>query len=186
VAILYQGNQFSADSTSLVAWALLFYAIGLVGHGLVEILSRAFYALHDTKTPVVIGVGAMSLNLALSFLFVWLFRLWGLMPHGGLALANSTATLIESVILLVLMRKRLAGLEENKLLLSFIKALIAGAGMTAVILLLNAAVQLPNQILNVGLAVAAGMASYAVLLVILRTDELKRIFGMVRERLARH
>ena len=186
VAILYQGNQFSADSTSFVAWALLFYAIGLVGHSIVEILSRAFYALHDTKTPVLIGVGAMSLNLALSFLFTWLFRKLGLMPHGGLALANSTATLIESVILLALMRKRLDGLEENKLLLSFNKALIAGAGMAAVILLLNSTLHISSQILNVGLSVAVGMASYAILLVVLKTEELKRIFGMVRERLARH
>ena len=185
VAILYQGNQFSADSTSFVAWALLFYAIGLVGHSIVEILSRAFYALHDTKTPVLIGVGAMSLNLALSFLFTWLFQQLGLMPHGGLALANSTATLIESVILLALMRKRLDGLEENKLLLSFIKALIASAGMAAVILLLNSTLHISSQILNVGLSVAAGIASYAILLVILKTEELKRIFWMVRERLVR-
>ena len=56
-----------AASTSLVAWALLWYACGLVGHGLVEIVSRAFYALHDTKTPVLVGVGAMSLNLAVQF-----------------------------------------------------------------------------------------------------------------------
>jgi putative peptidoglycan lipid II flippase len=168
-----------------VAWALLFYAIGLIGHGLVEILSRAFYALHDTKTPVLIGVGAMTLNLALSFLFTWLFRLWGLMPHGGLALANSAATLIESVILLVLMRRRLDGLEEHKLLISFIKALAAGAGMAAVILLLNAAVRLPGQLASRALAVGAGVLSYGILLVVLRTEELKRIFGMVRERLVR-
>ncbi len=185
VAILYQGNQFSADSTNLVAWALLFYAIGLIGHGLVEILSRAFYALHDTKTPVLIGIGAMSLNLVLSFLFTWLFRLWGLMPHGGLALANSVATLIESVFLLVLMRKRLDGLEENKLLTSFVKSLIAGAGMGAVILLLNTFVQLPGRLVNVGLDVTVGMLSYGILLVLLRTEELKRIIAMVRERFAR-
>lgn len=186
VAFLYQGDQFSAESTVLVAWALLWYALGLVGHSIVEILSRAFYALHDTKTPVFVGVGAMSLNLALSFLFIWLFRQLGWMPHGGLALANSTATLIESVILLGLMRRRLTGLEESKLLLSFIKALIAGAGMAAVILLLNSTIHLPRQVLNVGLSVAAGAVSYGILLVILRTEELKQIFGMVRERIARH
>jgi putative peptidoglycan lipid II flippase len=107
------------------------------------------------------------------------------MPHGGLALANSAATLIESVILLMLMRKRMEGLEENKLLLSFIKALIAGAGMAAVILLFNAANRLPGQLINLALAVVAGVFSYGILLVVLRTEELKRIFGMVRERVAR-
>ena len=74
VSILYEGNEFNAHSTDLVAWALLFYSIGLVGHCVVEIISRAFYALHDTKTPVIVGVGAMSLNLALSFVFVALIQ----------------------------------------------------------------------------------------------------------------
>jgi putative peptidoglycan lipid II flippase len=44
----------------MVAWALLWYAAGLVGHALVEILSRAFYALHDTRTPVTVGVITMG------------------------------------------------------------------------------------------------------------------------------
>ena len=76
VRLLYQGNAFTNDSAALVSWALLWYAAGLAGHGLVEILSRAFYSLHDTKTPVVVGVGAMTANLLLSlpsrtFLPVW-------------------------------------------------------------------------------------------------------------------
>jgi len=58
--------------------------------------------------------------------------------------------------------------------------------MTAVILLLNSTIHLPRQVLNVGLSVAAGAVSYGILLVILRTEELKQIFEMVRERIARH
>ena len=67
VALLYQRGEFTAHSTELVAWALLWYAAGLVGHSVVEVLARAFYALHDTRTPVIIGTIAMSLNIALSF-----------------------------------------------------------------------------------------------------------------------
>jgi putative peptidoglycan lipid II flippase len=52
----------------MVAWALLWYSVGLIGHCLVEVLSRAFYALHDTRTPVLVSVGAMSLNIGLSLL----------------------------------------------------------------------------------------------------------------------
>jgi putative peptidoglycan lipid II flippase len=181
VAFLYQGDQFSADSTALVAWALLWYSVGLVGHSIVEISSRAFYALHDTRTPVLVGVGAMSLNLALSFFFSWLFIRLGWMPHGGLALANSTATLIESVILLVFMSRRLKGLEENKLALSFIKALVASAGMAAAILFLTSSVHLSSQFLNVMLSVVAGMAVYVLILMILKTEELGRIFDIARK-----
>ena len=64
IQVLYQGGDaFTAESTQLVAWALLWYAAGLVGHSVVEIVSRAFYALHDTRTPVLVGIGAMSINI---------------------------------------------------------------------------------------------------------------------------
>jgi len=111
VQLLYQRGEFTARSTELVAWALLWYAAGLVGHALVEILSRAFYALHDTRTPVTVGVIAMGLNIGFSLLFANLFVRIGWMPHGGLALANSLATGLESIALILLMRRRLKGLE---------------------------------------------------------------------------
>ena len=65
VALLYEGNEFSSESTRMVSWALLWYAAGLAGHGLVEVTSRSFYALHDTRMPVMVGVGAMTLNRSL-------------------------------------------------------------------------------------------------------------------------
>jgi len=111
VAALYQRGAFTARSTELVTWALLWYAAGLVGHSLVEILSRAFYALHDTRTPVIVGVVAMGLNIGLSLLFSALFERVGWLPHGGLALANSAATALESLVLIGLMRRRLNGLN---------------------------------------------------------------------------
>ena len=120
VALLYQhGDLFTADSTELVAWALLFYAFGLVAFSIVEIVSRAFYALHDTRTPVVVGVIAMSLNLVFSLLFSDLFRRIGWAPHGGLALANSLATYLEAFALLFLMRRRLGGLHGRSILAGF-------------------------------------------------------------------
>jgi len=105
ITLLYQRGEFTEHSTTLVAWALLWYAAGLVGHSVLEVLARAFYALHDTKTPVIVGVIAMSLNVVFSFAFAALFKQIGWMPHGGLALANSLATALETIALLVLMRR---------------------------------------------------------------------------------
>jgi putative peptidoglycan lipid II flippase len=116
IVLLYQRGEFTSRSTELVAWALLWYAAGLVGHSLVEILARAFYAMHDTKTPVFIGIGAMTLNMAFSFAFAALFSNWGWMPHGGLALANSLATALEMIALLIIMRRRLSGLNGRSVL----------------------------------------------------------------------
>jgi putative peptidoglycan lipid II flippase len=106
VTLLYQRGEFDERSTELVAWALLWFAVGLVSHAVVEILARAFYALHDTKTPVLIGILAMSLNVVFSYAFSALFTRLGWMPHGGLALANSIATTLEMAGLLILMRRK--------------------------------------------------------------------------------
>lgn len=133
VQVLYQRGAFTARSTDLVAWALLWYAAGLVGHTLVEILSRAFYALHDTRTPVIVGVGAMGLNIGFSLLFAMWFERIGWMPHGGLALANSLSTALESILLIFLMRKRLKGLEGRKIFKGVAISLL-GTGLMAGVL----------------------------------------------------
>lgn len=126
VALLLQGGAFDAESTALVAWALLWYSAGLVGHSIVEITSRAFYALKDTRTPVIVGAIAMSLNVVFSLGFSSLFQRMGWMPHGGLALGNSLATALESAALLGLMRARLGGLGWDRLRRGFIGSGIAG------------------------------------------------------------
>ena len=88
----------------------------MVGHSIMEILTRAFYAQHDTKTPVIIGTIAMGLNVVFSIAFSKLFESIGWMPHGGLALANSFATALEATALFIVMRKRLNGIEGNHIL----------------------------------------------------------------------
>src|SRR5512138_420982 len=113
----------------MTAWALLWYAAGLVGHSIMEVLTRAFYAQHDTKTPVLIGAVAMGLNVLFSFTFAWLFARAGWMPHGGLALANSLATALEASALFIFMRRRLNGIEGRNIARGFAACLLAALGM---------------------------------------------------------
>jgi putative peptidoglycan lipid II flippase len=119
VSLLYQRGEFNSTVAEMTAWALLWYAAGLVGHSIMEVLTRAFYAQQDTKTPVIIGTIAMGLNVVFSFGFSRLFVQIGWMPHGGLALANSLATALEATVLFLVMRKRLNGIEGNFLLKGF-------------------------------------------------------------------
>lgn len=126
--MLFQNNNNSI-LTSLIAWSLLWYAAGMIGHSILEVLTRAFYAQHDTKTPVLIGVIAMGLNVIFSFAFSAWFARIGWIPHGGLALANSLATAIEATALFAIMRKRLGSFEDHVLARGFGKSLLAGLGM---------------------------------------------------------
>lgn len=183
ITALYQRGEFTARSTELVAWALLWYAAGLVGHALLEILARAFYALHDTKTPVFVGAGAMSLNIVFSFVFAAVFRQIGWMPLGGLALANSLATALEAVTLFLLMRRRLNGIHTWNVVKGLGQALLASLGMaTGILVWIRFTGSLNPWLIGLG-GVAVGGLVYGLGVVLLKVPEIQLVFSMLRKRL---
>jgi len=101
VRVLYQRGEFGPVETAQTAWALGFYALGLVGFASVKIGAQAFYALGDTRTPVKIAVGAMALNSVLAVSLAFPLR------HGGLALATSCSASANALALAWLLRRRL-------------------------------------------------------------------------------
>jgi putative peptidoglycan lipid II flippase len=129
VALLFERGEFDAQSTALVAWALAMFSLGLASHSVVEIVSRAYYALKDTWTPVWVGAAAMGLNIALSFVLATLFTEAGLPPHGGLALSNTLATTLEMLALAWFMRRRLNGLAFARVWPGLWRTIIASAVM---------------------------------------------------------
>lgn len=182
IAMLYQRGEFGARSTELVAWALLWFAIGLVAHSVMEILARAFYSLHDTKTPVFVGIGAMTLNIVFSILFAKLFQQIGWMPHGGLALANSLATTLETILLLILMRKRLKGLNGKNIAHGFGKATLAASGM-GIALIWWMQAQITSATWGVvGGGLVIGGTVYLLGVWILKVPEFLQIISFIRRR----
>jgi len=185
VSVLYQRGRFTQHSTDLVAWALLWFAAGLVGHCMVEVLARAFYAMQDTRTPVLVGGAAMVLNVLMSFAFTALFLQLGWAPHGGLALANSLATALEMLGLWVWMRRRLSGWHESQVMptlrRSIFASLLMAGGLWA---WLGWSAGLSTWIvLPVSLALGVGLYSLGLLLQ--GTPELRQGLSWLRQRLAR-
>lgn len=127
IRLLLQRGAFDEGSTAAVAYALTFYALGLVAHSVVEVVARAFYALHDTRTPVTVGLAAMLGNVLLSLLLIRPLH------FGGLALANSLATTGEMIALLWLIRRELAGLEGPRLRATVARSLLASGAMALVL-----------------------------------------------------
>jgi putative peptidoglycan lipid II flippase len=182
-AMLFQRGKFTAESTEMVSWALLWYTAGLVGHSVVEILSRAFYALHDTKTPVSVGVAAMGLNAVFSFAFAALFSSLGWMPHGGLALANSLATGLEAVILFIAMRRRLNGIDGANIAQGMVQFGLAALGMTIGILVwIKFTGSLNPWLVGLG-GVGIGGILYGLAVLALKVPEIQIVFSLVRKRL---
>ncbi len=174
ITVLLQRNAFTAASTALVVTALQLYALGLVGHSVVEVAARAFYALHDTATPVVIGVGAMLLNIVLSLLLL------GPLQHGGLALANSIATTIEMVALLWLLRRRLGGLQAGMLAPALWRTALASTALGIVVWGWQQAPGVSGAWLKVLLCLPLGVGVYLTVAWLARAEELQAIRHLLR------
>jgi len=185
VTFLYQRGEFTAETTKLVAWALTWYAAGLVFHSVLEVLVRAYYAMHDTKTPVLVGAAAMTLSIGLSLVFASLFQRIGWMPHGGLALAVSVSTALEVTTLFLIMRKRLNGIHEPDIAKGFEAAALGTLGMIAALVFWMRAAGSAHAALTTLGGVAIGGTVYAAVLVALRIPEVGRVVQMVKRRLSR-
>ncbi len=177
IQLVFQRGRFTETSTALVAAALSAYALGLIGHSGVEILARAFYALHNTKTPVLLGILSLAINLVMSLSLI------NVLGVTGLALANTTAALIEMTLLIVMIRKRLGGLDDRRLVLSALKTTIAAVFMGLVVWgFLGAAADASVVIRTFG-GIAIGVGVFFGAAWLLRSEELHSLLGMALRRL---
>jgi len=138
IVSIFERGEWTAESTQAAAWALGFYATGIAGFTLLEVLSRAFYAMEDTWTVVVIGIGAMVSNIILNLIFIQFIGDAGNLargPFAGLALANASTTVVESLVLWWLMRRRvgdrgnIAGINDGAIFRSLRGTVIASVLM---------------------------------------------------------
>ena len=180
VALLFERGAFEATSTEAVTWALSFYALGLVGHAGLEIIARAFYALHDTLTPVWVGGLSMALNVVLSLTLPGAFERADWPPHAGLALANTIATLLELAILLVLIRRRMGGLEGQRMLATLGKSGLASLAMGVGLLGWQAALPDAGSLVLGGGGVVLGGAITLGAALLLQMEELGAVIGLIR------
>jgi putative peptidoglycan lipid II flippase len=128
ISVLYQHGKFTAFQTAQAAGALRFYAVGLAGYAALKVLVNAFYALDKRKTPMLVSLFAVGLNLAFNWLFT--FRLgWG---HRGLAFSTGCIATVNFLLLYALMRRHLKGLESRRMLVMVGKAALAAAALVAV------------------------------------------------------
>ena len=188
VNLLFQYGAFDATARELTQMAFLFYALGLAGHALVQILARAYYASRDTTTPVALTLVSIGVNVLLSVLLA------PRMGINGLALANSIATLAEATLLLVMLapraRLRLVGLGYSTLK-QITAALLMWVGMFLFIRVTNIPFDLalappkPLLLLQTMLATAFGVLVYVTAAYLLRIGELQEILAFLRGRLRR-
>ena len=183
VAVLLQRGQFTAHDTSATAAALIFYSPGLLGYSAVKIASPSFYSLRDSRTPVTVSVVAVLANLAINLMLV---RALG---YRGLALGTALAAIFNAGTLLWLLRHRLGGLEERRILTAFAKIFVASIAMGAAARLTSwsLAITLPpahfvSRAIELGGSITAGVLVLIVAARLLRLEEFDEAFARVLKR----
>ncbi len=181
VRFVYERGEFNNESTALTASALLFYSLGMAGFGVSEILNKAFYAMKDAKTPMLVAMGGIALNIVLSFLFVRGLNsgLW------GLALAASIAANVIALLLLIFLNRRLHMLKFHDLINTG-KLLLSALIMAIAVLFLSNQLSfgddLMGKFLILVIPAAFGIVIYAGLLFLLKTDEAKDLAGILQRK----
>jgi putative peptidoglycan lipid II flippase len=180
VRVLFERGAFDPQATEMTAYAVFFFSLGLLPMALREVISRVYFAMQDTFTPMMLGIAAVAVNIILNFILV------GPLAHGGLALATSIASLVAVIILFAVLRRRVGGLGGLEMWDSFWRVSLAsavmGGGVVALWRFLTGLYPAPGFFLEAGLltvAICAGVVIYTVASYLLGLPELKVGFDYV-------
>jgi putative peptidoglycan lipid II flippase len=186
VDLLFERGQFDATATEFVAWALLFYALSLIGLAAIEIISRAFYAMEDTWTPVLVGMLQLGSMWLLGYwLANFIFPTLGWLPLGALALGYTISTLLEVVLLLWLLRRKMGGLDGRRLLDGVWRMGLATSIMAAITWFAFSQLSETAAIWQLLVAGLMGGGTYLGASILLRITELEQVATSLRQRLGR-
>ncbi len=177
VRLTFGAQNFIWEDTILTGRTVAFLSVGLAAQSLVLLLVRAFYALKDTKTPVIVSLVTVVVNITLSFLFVKVLRLdvW------SLGISYAIATNLSLVLLIGLLDKKVKGFASEKLIYPAIK-MLAAAILSAVALyipmryldqLIFDTTRTVNLILLTGVASLFGLTVYLLLVRSFKVKELE-------------
>jgi len=179
IRLAFERGAFDEHSVALTAWALPFYALGLYGLASRDLLTRAFYALENTRTPVAIGVIGIGVYVAANFL------LMPVLGHGGIALANAVSATSQAVLLFILLWRRIGAPVRRSFLTTVGKTLLACAVMLAGIWLAGPWLSRLPLWLYLTLGVSLGAILFGTALTLLREPLAAELLQKLRARFSR-
>jgi putative peptidoglycan lipid II flippase len=175
-ALLFQRGAFDAATTDRVFLALQFFSLGLIFHSALEVTSRLFYAQKDMWTPLWAAVAGVAVNAGLG---------WLLLPalaQGSIALSNSLGVGLQVLLLLLVARRRLQGIEGKLVAVSLGRTLGASALMTAAVVgFRGVASSLDPRLVGVG-GLGLGALVYVSSAVLLGSTEIRQLPSLLLDR----
>lgn len=174
VNLLFVGGEFSVDDARITATVLSFFAFGVIGIGVREIISRVFYSLGDNKTPVINSVLIVGINVVLALL---LSKLMGIM---GIALATSISFLVGALALYLSSIKLIGNVFNKKLFTNVIKITVASAVMAlGSKFFYNILIKSFGINLSLLISIIIAGLIYLILLIAFRVDEIRELLKLI-------
>ncbi len=124
VALLFQQGNFTAADTQLVARSLGLYSAAIWAFGLQQILNRAYYALHDTTTPLLLGIANLLINTLIE-----LPLLWTPLGESGMAVGTAVAFSLQALVMVWMLNRKAGGLGLSASVPAVAKMLAASVAM---------------------------------------------------------
>ncbi|PRO65337.1 murein biosynthesis integral membrane protein MurJ [Alkalicoccus urumqiensis] len=177
VRLLFDRGAFDAEAVTLTSGAFFFYALGMTGTGLRVVLSQSFYALQDTRTPMINAAIAMGVNIVLNFLLA------PVMGISGLALATSISAVFCAVLLYMQLQKQV-DLRLGRLVRSLVLITAASAVMAFAAGSLYTTLAPLTEIGALSAAAAVGAVLYFLILYVCKFETLLRAVDGIRRRVA--
>jgi len=172
IQAVYERGAFDASASALTAPAFFGYAAGILFHSLNLLLTKLYYSMGNTKTPVVYGIISAVVNITLNFLLV------GPLQQGGLALATSIAAGVNTVQLYFGLRKRypeIQLLRSKRKVVKILGATAVAVAISRVAYVGLMAIEALPGLISLGLAVCVAAVVYLALLIVCKIDEVKLI-----------
>ncbi|MCC6712093.1 MAG: murein biosynthesis integral membrane protein MurJ [Candidatus Dadabacteria bacterium] len=181
-SVLYQRGEFTHEAAVFTSQTLVGYCFGLWAVGGLRVTAPAFYAMQDTKTPVVVAFFAFLLNAALGYILGFTLGL----SHTGLALANSASSIFNFLLLIYLLERRTGELRAGPIvrfamLVTAISAIAAAAAWKISTYADWAAPDLTlEKLLTLISSMAAAVLIYVLLAKVFRIDESRYVFAVLK------
>lgn len=180
IRLLFGRGMFNTDALTMTSVAAIYYSIGMVAVGLREALSRAFYSLQDTKTPMINASIGLGINVVLNII---LSQYLGI---GGLALATSISAIITTGFLFINLRKKIGSFGMKQISISFLKFLFASLLMGVFAKLsFNYFIISLSQTISLLIAIGIGAVSYGVIVYFMKIEDVDIIVDVIKKKLRR-
>jgi len=181
-AIFMWGGKFSENSVPMVASILAMFSLAMISQSIVAIMNRAFYARQDTKTPLFIGLSSIILN----FCFGMVFYRFTDLGAAGMALSYSIVSTVNSILLLILLNKKMNGIQLNKLFKFFAASIPAALVMCSLLYVFEMLpVQLDTkmlQLMYLAFEIIMGAVIYITMMILLRSEEALYFWETVKKK----